>query len=258
MRRGCKMPFRITEKILDAYYPPEEFYIIITYAPLGYGKSAYDFKAGVEVIQKVYHLPEEQAWEKLKQFICFHPTQFFEKIEQIEKSGLKRVPFIIWEDMGLWLYAMDWHDPFIEAFIKYLNVARTHLAALVGSTPSPEWVLKKLRRFPAAYTVRIQKVCGDTSYTHQNAWRREAIGYRFWLHADLRHSGVKTQWRDIFSCRMPDDFYEWYKPIRDTYEDMALRLLKEKWTELSKRSKALILEDYPQLQLPILIKEEYM
>ena len=249
--------FALTKKVLDAYYPPEEFYIFITYAPLGYGKSAYDFKSGVEVIQRVYHIDEglpvmeaKNAWEKLKEFIVFHPTQFFEKIKQIEHSKLRRVPFIIWEDMGLWLYALDYHDPFIEAFIKYLNVARTHLASIIGSSPTPEWVLRKLRRFPSAYTIRIQKLNSDTSLSNSWAWLREAVGYVFWLHADLKHSGVRTIWRDRFHCKMPDDFYAWYKPIRDTYEDLALQLVMEKWDEISKKSRALLLENYPQLKLP--------
>jgi hypothetical protein len=244
----------MAKKIMNAYYPPEEFYIFITYAPLGYGKSTYDFKSCVEVLQRIYHLDEAQSWEKLKQFIAFHPSQFFEKIEQIEATGLKRVPFVVWEDMGLWLYPLEHHDPFVESFIKYLNVARTHLGAIVGSTPSPEWVLKKLRRFPSAFTIRIQKINGDTSYTHEATWTRDAVGYRFWLHADLKHSGVKRLWVDRFNCKMPDSFFEWYKPLRDSYEDLALALVKEKWTQISKDSKALLIQSYPSLSLPALTR----
>lgn len=248
------MPFVMAKKILDAYYPPETFMVFICYAPLGYGKSAYTFKGCVEVLQKVYHLTEPEAWEKLKQFICFHPSQFFTKIEEIDSSGLKRVPFIIWEDMGLWLYALEHNDPFISAFIKYLNVARTHLASLVGSTPSPEWVLRKLRRFPSAFTIRVSKTSSDTDYTHDQTWTRTATGYAFWLHADLKHSGVRKLWVDTFNCRMPEDFFTWYKPLRDTYEDLALALVKEKWQQVSKESQSLLLSSYPGLALPTLVR----
>ena len=256
MSQPIRTNFVLAKKILDAYYPPEEFYIFITYAPLGYGKSTYDFKACVEVLQRVYHITEEQAWEKLKEFIVFHPTQFFEKVKQIEATGLKRVPFLVWEDMGLWLFALEFHNPFIEAFIKYLNVARTHLAALVGSTPSPEWVLRKLRRFPSAFSIRIAKINGDTSHTHEITWTRTATGYRFWIHADLKHTGVRKCWEDRFNCKMPDDFFQWYKPLRDAYEDMALSLVMEKWDAISKSSHALILESYPNLALPELKRFE--
>ena len=114
------LQFQFSLKILDAFYPPEEFYIFITYAPLGFGKSTYDLKAAAEVLQYVYHLSEEEAWEKVKEFMIFHPAHFFQKIEEISNTRYKRVPFIIWEDMGLWLYALDYRDPFIEAFILSL------------------------------------------------------------------------------------------------------------------------------------------
>ena len=244
----------MTKKVMNAFYPPEEFYIFITYAPLGYGKSTYNIKVGVEILKKVYHLTDKEAWEKIKEFIVFHPRQFFQKITDISNSGYGRVPFINWEDMGLWLYALDWQNPFLEAFIKYLNVARTHLACLMGSTPSPEWVLAKLRRFPACYTVRIQKLNTEQSLTNVMTWKRLAVGFKFWLHADLKHSGVRKVFEDDFDCRMPNDFFEWYKPLRDAYEDLALKLLNEKWELISKSSKAILLDQYPDLNLPTLVK----
>lgn len=244
------MPFALTQKILNAYYPPEEFYIVIVYAPLGFGKSAYQFKVSVEVLQHVYHLSEEEAWEALKGLIVFHPSQFFQKIEEIEEGHIKRVPFLNWDDAGLWLFAMDWNDPFITAFIKYLNVARTHLACLICSTPSPEWILKKLRRFPSAISVRIKKISGNTSPTQEWTWMREAHGYAFWTHPDMKHSGVKTLFADRFNCKMPENFYKWYKPKRDAYENMALNLMKEKWAKIGNESKALLLQDYPSLEMP--------
>jgi hypothetical protein len=237
--------FVLTRKIIDAWYPPETFIMCITYAPLGYGKSSYDFKVCAETLRRIYHVPTDfEAWEKLKEFIVFHPSQFFQKIDEIEACGLKRVPFIVWEDMGLWLYALSHHDPFIEAFIKYLNVARTHLASLVGSTPSPEWVLRKLRRFPACYTIRISKT---NSCEPSQSWQRVATGYSFWLHADLKHSGVRKIFEDSFSCKMPEHFFNWYKPLRDEYENVALALVKEKWQQISKESKSLLLASYPAI-----------
>jgi hypothetical protein len=238
--------FYTTEIIMDAWYPPEKFYIFIVYGPLGYGKSTYSFKLGVEVLKKAYHIEDNnKAWEKIKQFIVFHPVQFFEKLDQIEESRLKRVPFLIWEDAGLWLYAMEWNDPFIESFIKYLNVARTHLAALICSSPSPEWVLRKLRRFPSAYTIRIIKETGNK--LGDCLYRRIARIYQSWIAPDMKFSGVYHLHDDKFNCKMPDDFYVWYKPIRDSYEEMALNVMKEKWNKLKEKTKALLLEDYPQL-----------
>ena len=51
---------------------------------------------------------------------------------------------------------------------------------------------------------------------------------------------------------MPNDFFNWYKPLRDAYEDLALRLLNEKWELISKDTKALLLDQYKDLNLPAL------
>ena len=232
--------------IIDAYYPPEEFRVFIIYGPLGRGKSTYQFKVSVEVLKHIYKISEEEAWEMLKSLIIFHPSQFFEKIREIEENfPFKRTPVLNWDDAGLWLYAMDWRDPFIESFIKYLNVARTHISALLCSSPTPAWILKKLRHFPEAYNVKINLVRGQPG-----SWDRQARGYLHWLHPDMKHSGVRTIFIDYFKCKMPKQFYEWYKPLRDKYEDMALNLLKEKWEQIGKRHKAILLENYPELKTP--------
>ena len=53
---------------------------------------------------------------------------------------------------------------------------------------------------------------------------------------------------------MPDDFFTWYKPLRDAYEDVALALVKEKWQQISKESKSLLITSYPNLKLPEMTK----
>ncbi|MHC1590419.1 MAG: hypothetical protein ACXQTQ_05590 [Candidatus Hecatellaceae archaeon] len=229
------MPFRLTEKILDAWYPPERFEVIIVYGPLGIGKSTYQFKVTWEVLKQVYHLSDEEAWEAVKQYIVFHPSQFFQKIEEI-KRRLGRAPVLNWDDAGLWLFALEYKDPFVMAFSKWLNVARTHLAALICSTPSPTWILKKLREFPSAITVRVGMVNGDRDHSHQMAWRRQAVGYRYWEAPDFKKHGVRRLFMDSFSCRMSDSFFEWYKPLRDHYEGLARRLMEEEWKRMASQS----------------------
>ena len=249
------MPFATTAKIINAYYPPEEFEMFIVYGPLGYGKSAYSIKVGVEVLQAIYKVSEEEAWELIKQFIVFHPKQFFDKIEEIERT-VKRVPFLIWDDAGLWLYALDWNDPFVEAVGKYLNVARTHLASLICTTPLPKWIFKKLRNFPQATIIKIMK---ETGAPGEARWRRIAQAYISWIHPDMKHSGVRRIYRDYFKCKLPTEFYlEWYKPLRDTYEDMALALMKEQWQKIESKAKVVLLENYPRLQIPSLTIQKYV
>jgi len=243
-----RINFQLTKLIVDAYYPPDEFVLVIIYAPLGYGKSSYQFKVSVETLQRIYHVTEKEAWEALKSLVVFHPEQFFEKLDQARELGFYKLTILNWDDAGLWLYALDWNDPFIEAFTKWLNVARTSCTALLCSTPSPVFLLKKLREFPSAITVRIVKNPTNPS----TRWRRLAKGYRHWIMPDLKKTRVKPLFHDIYTCRMPNAFYKWYKPLRDTYAKMAQRLMEEKWEQakIDGKTKALLLRQYPEFKLP--------
>lgn len=167
----------------------------------------------------------KKGWELLKQFIVFHPQQFFTKLDDIEEQGLDRIVGIVWDDAGLWLYALDWNDPFIEAFGKYLNIARSHLGCLICTTPLPLWIFKKLRNFPQATNIRIMKCTGNP----YQKYRRLARAYSHWMAPDMKKSGVRKIYEDFFDCRMPNHFFEWYQPLRNGYENMARELMRERW-----------------------------
>lgn len=242
----------ITRKILEAWYPPEEFKLVTIYGPLGYGKSAFAFKIVVELLCVVYHLKVKEAWEMLKQFILFHPEQFFQKLDDISEYVVDgRVPGIVWDDAGLWLYALDWNDPFVKAFGKYLNVARTHLGSIIMTTPSPDMIFKKVRKFPQAYNVNVRKTTGNPA----NAYDRLAVPYLQYYNIvkGYRVTRVKIKGavaQDPFNCYLPDDFYAWYKPLRDKYEDIALDLIKKRWKELTERDKTLMSQYYEEMKVP--------
>ena len=237
----------LAERILKCYRPPESFQLVIVYGPLGVGKSAYQFKVTVDVLKRLYNVEEGQAWEMVKSLIVFHPEQFFQKLREARQMGV-RIPVLNWDDAGLWLYAMDWDDPFIIAFTKWLNVARTQVACLICSTPSPQFLFKKLRSFPQAITVRV--ISWADEQRPADIWRRVAKGYRHFVLPDLRRTRVHLLFKDFFSCRLPDRFFKWYKPLRDTYAELAKKLMEEKWlnSERLKNSKAL--QYYKSAPLP--------
>ena len=239
----------ITDLIILACRPPTEFKLFTIYAGLGKGKSAYAIFALVEVIMNWYKVREREAWELVKGFICFHPEQFFAKLRQIRDEGLDRVPGIIWDDAGLWLYALDWNDPFVKALGKYMNVARSRLASLILTTPTPTWIIKKLRGFPDAFNVKIIKTTGNP----RALWVREAKGYQEILLPDMRKSRVYHRFSDRFNCYMPDEFYKWYKPLRDAYEVLALDLIEMSWDVSRAKSIVPALSDYPNLKLPSMV-----
>jgi hypothetical protein len=241
-----KTPLQLTRWIDEAYNPPEEFKLFTIYAGLGKGKSCYAFKAVTEVLMNIYKLTEEDAWEFLKTVICFHPQQFFDKLDEIRSTGFYRVPSIVWDDAGLWLYALDWNDPFMIALGKYMNVARSRLASLVLTTPSPLFIIRKLRGFPDAINIKIVKYTAAP----RTQWLRRARGYQMEMLPDTVKFMVYKKFDDYFNCKMPDRFYAWYKPLRDMYEAMAFDLIKKSWEEHRKKSIVPELQEYPGLKLP--------
>lgn len=257
-------------KILNMMYPPEEFILMTAYGPLGIGKSAYCFKVAVDVLQwwyrntlfgaydynnlEEYDEARRLAWELLKQFIVFHPEQFFKKLDEV--ADLKvRIPILPWDDAGLWLYALEFKDPFIIRVTKYMNVARTLLGCIFCTTPNPSYIVRKLRDFPQSYNIAIIKTTG--SMKGNDKYRRRAKAYLQYYNIikGMRVSGPK--YYDDFLCLMPNHFFKWYKPLRDAYEKMARSLMKEEWEKQKGKSKAVSLEGYSELEVPSLTLKPY-
>jgi len=246
--------FNTAQKIIDGLIPPEEFRLITTYGPLGWGKSTLACKIIVDVLMNWYHWDEKEAWEILKQLIVFHPEQFFQKLKEIRNIG-KRIPGLIWDDAGLWLYALDWNDPFIIRVGKYMNVARSRLSSMIMTTPTPDYIFKKIRKFPQAINLSIIKATGDKS--GKAPFKRIAKAYLQYYNIVKGYRVRGPIYLEEFLCLMPNDFFEWYRPLRDAYEEMALKLMMEEWERVSKTSKAVRLEDYEELSVPELTLRAY-
>lgn len=199
--------------------------MFLPYGPLGIGKSSYACK----VVAEIYGEPKKPNWEAVKEHMVFHPREFVEKCEYMMDRGRKD-KVLIWDDAGLWLMALEHWHPFVRGVVKYLNVARTNWAALIFTTPLPTWVIKKVRGFPQAITLKITKASSDTENPHRP---RIARAYRYWITPDMKKSGVMEVYRDKFNAIMPNSFYwEWYKPRRDSYARMAIMNMREQLKEL--------------------------
>lgn len=246
--------FFITAQVMKAWGPPygqsEEFKLVTVYGPLGYGKSTYACRVGAQLLQAFYpkHTrTQEETWELLKQFIIFHPSQFFAKLREIRDIGLRRLPFLIWDDAGLWLFALEWNDPFIVNVAKWLNVARSRLASLIMTTPTPDYIFKKGRKFPQGLNVKIIKR-NDGLYNRKVD--RLGVIYRQDYHVIKGYIIRRLKHMDPFNHKMPDQFFKWYKPLRDSYEEMALDLMAMEWQKTQGRSKIIQLENRPEMQVP--------
>ena len=218
------MPLVTAHLINKAYYR-DEFKLFIVYGPLGIGKSAYALKVAKEVYDD---------WDTVKNHIVFHPEDFVARCLSMSEKG-KRDKVLVWDDAGLWLFAMDFTNPFIKAILKYMNVARTNWGALILTTPTPTWVLYKMRTFPQTINIKITKMeSGDTPGHTTPRRMRIARAYRSWVAPDFKKQGVRTIYEDHYDAMLPNDlFWDWYKPLRDSYAKQAAQLMQ---TELNKVS----------------------
>lgn len=218
-----KAGLEIAYKLKHAFYRDEcKFFIV--YAPLGYGKSTYAVKGLAECFENE-HGPN---YEKVKQFLVFHPKDFVSLCNKMMVAE-KREIAMLWDDAGFWLYALDWNHPFVRAVGRYMNVARTNWGGVIFTTPLPTWVIKKVRGLPDCYTTKIIKTHSDKRYPSRP---RRAIGYLQWMAADMKKTGVRKVFEDDFKATMPNDFYQWYKPIRDTFAKQGINLMQNKLAEL--------------------------
>ena len=191
----------------------DEFIAVIVYGPQRIGKTAYSLKVLAEVMGK--NGVPDYSIATAKRNLVFPPKQFLERVESITMKE----PMIVWDDAGMWLYALDWYDPWVKAVAKYLNVVGTDLAAVIFTTPLPTWVISKLRGLPQVITIKIIK----TGASH---FARRATAYRSWMAPDMKKTGVRKIFYDNFSCKLPDRLYRWYHPIRKGYADEAKSMMR--------------------------------
>jgi len=152
----------------------------------------------------------------------------------------RREKMDIWDDMGLWLFVLDWFDPFVKATCKYLNVARTDWAFIFGNTPTPKMVAKRIQNFPEVIRVKITK---RGSNVKNPGKPRLATAYHVWNTPDLKKTGVRKVFEDEYNAMMPDDFFSWYKPRRDHYATLAKQLMYKELVKLEKKDLEDVIEN---------------
>jgi len=204
---------------------------------MGTGKSSFCIKSAAEVLgNHPGHKDNKPCYEKVKKYLEFTPKGFVERLLAMKR----REKMLIWDDMGLWLFALDWYDPFVKAVCKYLNVARTDWAFIFGNTPSPKMVAKRIQSFPEIIRVKISKE-GSTIKNPNKP--RIATAYQVWMTPDMKKTGVRKMFTDRYSAIMPNDFYAWYRPKRDHFATNAKLLMNQELVKLTKKEKEDVVEN---------------
>ena len=212
------------------------------------GKTAYACKSFANAFGewefKPYPHVTKPDFESVKNWLTFMPKEYLDVIMDVDE----KVRGCILDDAGLWLYALDWYDPFVKAVNKWLQVCGTRFGTVYLTTPNKSLISSKvLDALPEMRVCRVEKNGIDSLRNRP----RLAKVYERWDYPDGKKGGVKTLYEDKFNAMLPDDFYAWYKPKRDSYLDLALQLLQTEVVKLNKlmQMKGVPLSDEEKMKL---------
>lgn len=158
----------------------------------------------------------ESDYESVKPLIKYYPKDVVLSCKNMLLKG-ERLECMLWDDAGTWLNAMEYNNPFVVAFMEYVSLARSNWAMIILTTPVEEWILKKLKTARGLLHCEIFKTAG---FSHKSR-PRMARGYKIVKYKNRVRPYFQTEWEDSFEAMMPDDFYKWYKPLRDSYARVA-------------------------------------
>lgn len=201
-------------------YRDDDFTLWIVEGNLRIGKSAYSIKNGLSILD--YYWGDPATWKSIQPFIGWHPSEVVEKWLNVEE----RQPFFIWDDAGMWLFSLDWHNPVMVAIQKYMNVIATDYSNLILTTPNAKWILSKIAAMPGNMRVKIVRRDASKRDSEYYKYARLATGYAPWVSPDKKSHGVYKRFYDTFSCKLPQKLYEVYQPIREEYARLAKEEIK--------------------------------
>jgi len=181
---------------------------MILYGEPRIGKSVYCIK----VLKQLY--PAKGEWKK---HVVFRPQQFIAYMNQRLMTGTKSKG-VVWDDAGLWLFALDWNDPRVKAVMKLMQVSGVATAWLAMTTPAVSMIIKKALNIEGILVGKVMKQSGksDTQRTvkiYKNSIA--AWGKRY----------VKQIMEDSYNVMLDNEDYNYYFPMRQQYLQEALTML---------------------------------
>lgn len=231
----------IITRQINKWHDMNQFRIILVYGHSGLGKSAYSWKClqelyphqkDIKVLKKDPVLDEGRLlWEEdkgspysdIRKYLIFKPEELLNFSEYMTKYK-KRYKAILIDDAGLWFASERWRDPFVEAAIKWLQVARSIVSTVIFTTTNPNNIVRRLRTSDM-YTVRIRP--------YRKGWRH-AKGYSQSVMVNNK-TYFKTIWEDAFYYYIEDNLYSWYKDVRASYVKEVNKMMKAGLEEEKRR-----------------------
>lgn len=227
-----RVRYSITSWEINQAYYFDGFFAMTVEGPQRIGKTAYASKAFGQAFGEWAIKPEPHCvkadLDEVKRWMNFLPREYLDCIMDV----YEKVRGVILDDAGLWLYALDWYEPFVKAVNKWMQVCGTRFASVFLTTPNKNLISSKvLDALPEMKVCRVEKAGYDTLSSRP----RLAKVYERWDYPDGKKGGVKSKWEDKFNAMLPDSFYHWYKPRREKYVDIALDLLRSEIVKIDRR-----------------------
>ncbi len=219
------------DRIKNAYRYDESLGFIV-YAPRGYGKTSWS----CQVASKCLGTSAEPDYELLKRWLIFTPQEFCDMVTKVYNTQI----VLVWDDAGYWLNRLFWYDEFVKEALRYMTLQRTQFSCIIFSTPSLSLLPNKILELEDILRVRVIKL---RSNWEDKTRKRLAWVKKPWYSDDQTKHGVTTVYREWFSALMPDDFYNWYQPLRKKYTVMAARRIREVIESAKSKALKMRLED---------------
>lgn len=229
---SIKKPYSLTAWNINQAYYFDGFFPVVVEGVQRIGKSAYSSKAFAQAFGEWVVKPEPRCvkanLDAVKDWMTFLPREYLDIIMDVHEKERG----LILDDAGLWLYALDWYQPFVKAVNKWMQVCGTRFGSIFLTTPNKNLISSKvLDALPELRVCRVVKR-GKDSYDNRP---RLAKLYQRWDYPDGKKGGVKTRWSDKFNAMLPDNYFNWYKPRRDKYVDIALTLLRSEIRKIDQK-----------------------
>jgi hypothetical protein len=208
-------------------YNNDGFIAVIVEGDERIGKSTYVLKSLNQALD--YLKGKKVNKSNWQTYLGWNPAEVIDTWAH-KPSNIKYIGYI-WDDAGVWLNNLQWSDPLLIEVQKYMSIVGSDYAFLGLTTPNAKWILNKINRIPGMMRIIIKKTMGSNrigKLPESIRWAREARGYIPWFSPDTKRSGVRKILVDDFKCKMDNETYEWYKPLRDGYNDLIkLRMAHE-------------------------------
>ncbi len=188
----------------------------VVHGPRGIGKTTWSIKVAARCIGTI----EEPDFEGVKRWLIFTPQEFCNMINKTYNTQI----VLVWDDAGYWINRLFWYEQFVREALRYMTLQRTQFTAIIFSTPSLTLIPNKILQLEDVFRVKIIKVEDATNCVKR--WRMAFIK-KPWYSDDFKKHGVSLQYPERFSGLMPDDFFEWYQPVRQKYVMMAAKRIQD-------------------------------